>query len=54
MTSPFRIVRLRVGYFVALCRPRSDIPVVLGELGILDTLLKHGLVLGSCFLRKKN
>jgi len=35
------------GYYVALCRPHSDIPVVLGELGILGTLQKHGLVLDS-------
>ena len=35
------------GYFVTLCRPHSDVPVVLGELGILDTLQKYGLELGS-------
>ena len=34
-------------YFVALCRPHSDVPVVLGELRILGTLKKYGLVLGS-------
>jgi len=35
------------GYFVALCRPHSDVLVVLDELGILGTLQKYGLVLGS-------
>jgi len=35
------------GYLVALCRPHSDVPVVLGELEILGTLQKHSVVLGS-------
>jgi len=35
------------GYFAALCRPHSDVPVVLGELGILGTLQKHDLMLGT-------
>jgi len=35
------------GYFAVLCRPHSDVPVVLSELGILGTLQKHSLVLGS-------
>ena len=32
---------------MALCRPHSDVPVVLGELGILGTLQKHDLMLGT-------
>ena len=32
---------------MALYRPHSDVPVVLGELGILCTLQKYGLVLAS-------
>ena len=34
-------------YFVAFSRPHSDVPVALGELGILGTLQKCGLVLAS-------
>jgi len=37
------------GYFVALCMPQLDVPMVLGELEILDTLQKYGLMLGSTY-----
>jgi len=34
---------------VALCRPHSDVSVVIGELGVLGTLQRHGVVLGSTY-----
>ena len=39
------------GYFAALCRPHSDVPVVLDELGILGTFKNLIWYLALCATR---